>query len=106
MAPKEGQHRLPKRTAPKVVADVGSAHSAVEEDPQLGKDREIEQLRLEVQRLHAEGTEGRPQSSSTASPAVSAAEQRAAVGERAKRSKVSLRESLRYDTPEFKGERK
>ena len=68
MAPKEGPRRLPKRAVPEAVADVGSAHGTVEEDLQLEKDREIERLRLEIQRLHAEGARSRPQSSSTAVP--------------------------------------
>ena len=83
---------------------MGSVHGAVEEDPQLEKDREIERLRLEIRRLHAEGVESRPQSSSIAFSAVPAVEQRAPVEERAEESKVSLKEFLRYDTPEFKGE--
>ena len=82
MARKEGLHHPPNRTAPKAVADVGSMHGEAVEDPQLRKDREIEWVRLEIQRLRAEGTGSRPQSSLTAFPAVPAAEQRAAVGER------------------------
>ena len=105
MPPKEGPRRPLKRAAPAAAADMGSAYGVEEErEAQIEKDKEIERLRLEIRRLRAEGTESRPQSSSTVSPAVPAAEQRAAVGERAKRSKVSLREFLRYDTPKFKGE--
>ena len=101
MAPKEGPRRPPKRAA----ADVGSTFGAErEKEDQTEKDREIERLRLEIRRHRAEGIGSRPQSSSTAFPAVPAAEQRAAVRERAERSKVSLREFLRYDTPKFKGE--
>ena len=61
-------------------------------------------MRLEIRRLCVEGAESRPQSSSTAFPAVSVAEQRAVVRERVEKSKVSSKEFLRYDTPEFKGE--
>ena len=58
-------------------------------------------MRLEIQRLRAKGVGSRPQSSLTAVPA---AVQRIAVREEAEESKVSLKEFLRYDTPEFRGE--
>ena len=105
MPPKEGPRRTPKKAAPAVAADMGSAYGVEEErEAQIEKDKEIERLRSEIHRLRAERTGSRPQSSSTALPAVPVTEQRAAVEERTRRSKVSLREFLRYDTPEFKGE--
>ena len=105
MPPKEGPRRPPKRAAPVAAADVGSAYGVeAEREAQIEKDKEIERLRSKIRRLQAEGTESRPQSSSTALPAVLVAEQWTAVEERTRRSKVSLRKFLRYDTPEFKGE--
>ena len=102
MAPKRGSGHPRKRAAP---ADLGSTHGEAEyEDTQSEKDREIERLRLEVQRLHEEGAIGRSQSSSTTFPTALAAEQRAAIWERIEESKLSLREFLRYDTLEFIGE--
>ena len=93
-----------KEATPATVVDLGSTHGEAEyEDTQSKKDREIERLRLEIQRLHEEGTRGRSQSSSIAFPTASTAEQRVAVGERIEESRVSLREFLRYDTSGFRG---
>ena len=61
-------------------------------------------MRLEIRRLRAEGARGRPQSSPADLSAAPIAEQRVAARERTEESQVSLKEFLRYDTPEFRGE--
>ena len=52
MAPKRGSGHLPKRAAQKATSDIGSAHDVIVQDlTRSNKDREIERLRLEIQRL-------------------------------------------------------
>ena len=52
MASERGPDSPPRRAAPEAVADIGSAHGETEQDAvQLEKDREIERLKLEIQRL-------------------------------------------------------
>ena len=52
MAPKRGRSRPLERAAPEAATDVGPAHGGIVPDvAQTDKDREIERLRAEIQRL-------------------------------------------------------
>ena len=72
MAPKRGSSYPRKEAAPATVADLGSACGEVEHED--SRQRKIERLRSEIQKLHEEGDKGRSQSSSTAFLATLAAE--------------------------------
>ena len=75
MAPKRGPGHPPKRAAPEAIADIGSAHGDIVRDlTQSEKDKEIERLGLENQRLQEEVARGRSQTSSTSFPMPSASE--------------------------------
>ena len=76
MTPKGGRGRPLKRVAPEVVADVSSVYGGIVSDvTQTDKDRKIERLRIEIQRLQ-EVTQDRSQTSSTSLPMPSAPEER------------------------------
>ena len=104
MAPKRGRGRPPKRAAPEAVADAGPAHGdTVPDVAQADKDREIERLRAEIQRLQ-EATRDRSQASSTSLPVPAAPESRKVARMTTGEGEVSLKEFLSYGTPEFRGE--
>ena len=103
MAPKRGWGHPPKRAALETATDIDSAHGVTAHDLiQSDKDREIERLRLEIQRLQ-EVAWGKSQTSSTSFPMPSASELRRVVRKTTDEREVSLKDFLGYGTTKFRG---
>ena len=103
MAPKRGRGHPSKRAAPETAADIGPAHGDIVPDvTQSDKDKEIERLRIEIQRLH-EVTRDRSQTSSMSLPMPAAPESRKVARTMMGEGEVSLKDFLNYCTLEFRG---
>ena len=105
MEPKRGSGRPPKRVALETVADIGSTHDEAAQDlTQSEKDKEIKRLRFKNQRLQEKVARGKSQTSSTSVPMPSAPKSRRVARRTTDEEEVSLRDFLRYGTPEYRGE--
>ena len=104
MASKRGSGHLPKRAAPEATADIGPTHGdTVLDVPQFDKDREIERLRIQIQRLQ-EVARDRSQTSLMSLPMPATPIARKVARTMTGEGEVSLKDFLSYGTLEFKGE--
>ena len=102
MAPKRGRSHPSKRAALEAVVYVSPIHGdTVLDVTQSDKNREIERLRIEIQRLH-EVTQDRSQTSLTSLPMPAEPESRKIARTMMGEGEVSLKEFLNYGTLEFR----